>query len=255
MPPVSSTNSTADRARLHAKFSTAATALAELYRESSNAYEAGYRDALLFVQRYLQLSTPTPTTAATATGQQPPSPSAHSRSSALCATVNAAQMMSFLQDTAAARRERMAVVRGVHSLRRRQRDVTDAPDGFGEDASEAENDAAAVRMGDHNISSEDGEEEEPGLTPQSSPASAGPHSHPLHPSHAANVIATTTSSSSSPHATLNRDIELITLLEPPVQPHRQRRRTDRPHSAASHRRVRSPRGHPFSLQMPVGRGK
>lgn len=41
---------------LHAKFSSAAAALTDLFRESTDAYEAGYRDALLYVHRYVLLT-------------------------------------------------------------------------------------------------------------------------------------------------------------------------------------------------------
>lgn len=240
MPPASTAHGTSDRARLHAKFATAATALADLYRESSNAYEAGYRDALLFVQRYLQPST---TNATNTNGAA--SPSNSPAASTLGTTLNAAQMMRFLQDTVAARRERMAAVRGVHSMRRRQRD---ASEGVGADMDELEE-------GERELLGLEGEEEEEhGLTPQSSPAvGPAPPTSVTSPSATATGAAAATATINT-HSALNHDMELITLLEPPVQPHRQRRRTDR-HYSTPHRRVRSPRGHPFSLQLPVGRGK
>lgn len=238
MPPVSSSSSTGEKERLQRKFSAAATALADLYRESSNSYEAGYRDALLFVQRYLQSSSP-----AAAGAQSTP-----------CTTVNAAQMTRFLQDTAAARRERMAVVRGVRSMRRRQRDPSDLL----RDSAEALEEVDENRLAADRDESEDGgeaeEEEEPGLTPQSSPA-MGP-----------GPSATQTTEPPLPHptadATLNQEMEVITHLEPrvapmetPLQPHLRCRRSDRLHNAPRHPRMTSTHGHPLSPQLHVRHDK
>jgi hypothetical protein len=235
MPPASTTSRANEKERLHKKFSAAATALADLYRESSNAYEAGYRDAILFVQRYLKMSSPA-------------SPEATTE---LCTSVNTAQMMRFLNDTVAARRERVAVVRGVRAMRRRQRGVTDAADepsrfvdgqvsasdGETIDAGEAEQEGEEV---------EEKEEEEAGLTLQPSPAL---NSGALH-----TVRAATPVSRESADSTLNQEMEFITHLEAPLQPLRQRRRTDRTHNTDA-RRLHSPRPHSHvTPPQPMRRG-
>ncbi|KPI85698.1 hypothetical protein ABL78_5230 [Leptomonas seymouri] len=250
MPTASSTTSTSEKQELRKKFSAAATALADLYRESSNSYETGYRDALLFVQRYLQSSAPAATQAPAA-----PSPSGSPSSFTsvgLCTTVNAAQMMRFLQDTAAARRERMAVVRGVRSMRRRQRDTVDAADGPPENSNGATSDS---EEGEGEEAMAEAEEGAPGLAPQQPPT----------PTVDLNQLTTIPSQHGFPagyvDSMLNQEIELITHLEPrvsaqltPLQPRRQRRRTDRARDAQL-RRFHSPRGHPYSPQLHVGRGK
>ncbi|KPA74543.1 hypothetical protein ABB37_09192 [Leptomonas pyrrhocoris] len=245
MPPASSASGANERERLHTKFAAAATALADLYRESSNSYEAGYRDALLFVQRYLQASTPM-------TSSQAPTAAAtsflSSSSSGLCTTVNAAQMMRFLQDTVAARRARMAVVRGVHSMRRRRRDMAETVDDTSENP--------IGEMSPSENGENDEEEEESWLTPPQPPSTRAIGPGPL-------IAMASPPATVADHAdsTLNHAIELITHLEPrgpvmrtPLQPRRQRRRTDRTHGAEL-RLLRPSCGPPVSPPpLHVGRG-
>ncbi|KAK7197553.1 hypothetical protein NESM_000705300 [Novymonas esmeraldas] len=240
MPPASSTPPR-EKELLQRKFSAAATALADLYRESSNSYEAGYRDALLFVHRYLQSSS-----RVTERGHTP------SSAFSLCETVNARLMSQFLLDTVAARRERMAAVRGLHSLRRRRRDSADGDVGHaGED--------------DEGSASDDGEDgaEAPGLLQHSS---AAVEVAPLRTASAVAADTTTAAdvsgssvalvvvSSTSPalshemeHVLHGRDTVQARL---PYQPDRQRLRVERLHGDRG--RSMASR-HPDSAQVRVGR--
>ncbi|CAJ1031910.1 hypothetical protein, conserved [Leishmania lindenbergi] len=244
MPPASNTPAR-EKEQLHRKFSAAANALADLYRESSNSYEAGYRDALLFVQRYLQSISPI-------TERRLPPSSAFS----MCETVNAQHMSQFLQNTIAARRERMAAVRGIHSLRRRGR----------------ENEQENSRLGDACMVSDDGDAtendnhdgEEPYLTSQ---PSSGVTTEPLTnlPLLAASGVVSSAASDFS-RATLvvvnraspalNREREHVVYSEGivparlPYQPRRQRLRTERCHS---HNSLGAANGHPLSAQLRIGR--
>lgn len=245
MPPASSnTSGAAEKERLHRKFSAAATALADLYRESSDAYEAGYRDALFFVQRYLQSSSP----AASQALLNSATTSSTTAAVGLCSTVSAAQMTRFLQDTVAARRERVAVVRGACSLRRRQRETAaDTPAQMHDvlSTSDAEDEVTMAEETD-----EDGEET--GLTTQPSPVM---RPDPFTVAIGAPAVV------EGADTTLTQEIELITHLEPrvvvretPLQPQRQRPRTERTHGAQM-RYPHSSRGSPCPPQLHVARGK
>lgn len=94
---------------IHAKFSTAATSLTDLFKEATNAYESGYRDALLHVHRYLLLTA----SASAQTGQLlttpslPPTPAVSSR-----------RLLHFIQVTLDQRRSRVANARGTTERRR-----------------------------------------------------------------------------------------------------------------------------------------
>lgn len=228
-------------------FSAAANALADLYRESSNSYEAGYRDALLFVQRYLQSSSPV-----TERGLSP-----SSALPSICETVNAQHMAQFLQHTIATRRERMAAVRGIHSLRRRGRESEQGNHGI-DDAGITGDDGDATENDD------DDDGGEPCLTPRSSPALAREPPTGLTALTASGEVSTATPhfspgalvmvNSTSP--ALSREMEHVIHTEHPVpvrlpyQPRRQRPRMERVHG---HRSLGSTDGNPLSTQLRIGR--
>ncbi|KAG5497149.1 hypothetical protein GH5_01685 [Leishmania sp. Ghana 2012 LV757] len=245
MPPASNTPAR-EKEQLHRKFSAAANALADLYRESSNSYEAGYRDALLFVQRYLQSSSPI-------TEHELAPSSAFS----ICETVNAQHMAQFLQNTIATRRERMAAVRGIHSFRRRRRESERGGSGVGD----------SIMAGEHGDAMESDEEEdgeERCLTPHPSPAANTESPTGLAALVASRVEGTATPDFSpaafvvvnSMSPALNREMEHVRHLGHPVaerlpyQPRRQRPRMER---TQAHCSVSFADGHPLSAQLRIGR--
>lgn len=249
MPPASNVPPR-EKEQLQRKFSAAATALAELYRESSNAYEAGYRDALLFVQRYLQGSP-----RLTDRGLAP------SSAFSACETVNAQHMAQFLQNTLTSRRERMAAVRGLHSLRRRRRDSLVG------DADLAEDDD-----GDSDTTEHDGEGELVGEgRVEQVGAGSGRVLHICPPTaegiEESRATATPPellrSAVPSPAAVPGVAVPLLVHEQEqvpqlahrasarlPYQPRRQRPRMERLHG---HRSLSASSGHPFSTQLRVDR--
>lgn len=143
---------------LRRKFSSAASALTELYRESNSSYEAGFRDALLFVHRYVLLASAnrrvvcatsnteategitqgSSSACSTSEGQEGGTPHRHSMgrdcsSSACPANVGTAapitheKLLNFLQSTLARRRERRAAARGPTARRPRSSSLDDQP--------------------------------------------------------------------------------------------------------------------------------
>lgn len=131
---------------LHGKFSTAAAALTDLFRESTNAYEAGYRDALLYVHRYVLLTSvhnpqmsqlgsthvhnttvvllEDPAPGSTAAAPPLPGPWAAAPTLSTSSVVASEKMLRFLHNTIQRRKDRVAAERGIAEHRRRQR-----PDG------------------------------------------------------------------------------------------------------------------------------
>ncbi|GET91297.1 hypothetical protein, conserved [Leishmania tarentolae] len=245
MPPAANTPAR-DKEHLHRMFSAAANALADLYRESSNSYEAGYRDALLFVQRYLQSSS-----AVTHSG--------HSPSSAFttCETVNAQHMAQFLQNTIATRRERMAVVRGIHSLRRRERESEQGNNGVGDVGTSGDD-------GDATENDEDDAREESCLTPQPSPVVARESSTCFTALTASDLVRTPTTpfSSGAPvmvnstSSLLSREMEHVIHTEYPVParlPYQPRRQCPRMEHAHGHRSLGIADGQAVPTQLRVAR--
>lgn len=129
---------------LHTKFSCAAAALTELYKESTDAYEAGYRDALLYVHRYILLTSvrappprgedsadaPHATSApiqATEDRTEEPA-TGWAAAPTLCAeyVVASDKILRFMQNTMQRRRERVALERGTAERRRRPPPSLDA---------------------------------------------------------------------------------------------------------------------------------
>ncbi|KAG5471513.1 hypothetical protein LSCM1_01606 [Leishmania martiniquensis] len=245
MPPASNTPAR-EKEQLHRKFSAAANALADLYRESSNSYEAGYRDALLFVQRYLQSSSPV-----TERGLPP------SSAFSICETVNAQHMAQFLQNTIATRRERMAAVRGIHSFRRRRRESEGGSSGVGDTGMPGED-----RDAMENDEEEDGED--PWLSSHASPSVTAELPTSLATLAASGGVGTATPDFSpaafvvvnSTSPALNREMEHVMHMEHPLaerlpcQPRRQRPRMER---APGHYSLTFADGHPLAAQLRIGR--
>ncbi|KAG5497732.1 hypothetical protein JKF63_03998 [Porcisia hertigi] len=244
MPPASNLPG-GEKEQLHRRFSAAATALADLYRESSNSYEAGYRDALLFVQRYLQGSS----TITERGSYSSPTFSTYE-------TVSTQHMTQFLQNTIAARRERMAAVRGTHSLRRRRRENEQGNSGFGYTGVSGENEDAT--------DNEDEYEEGLSLTPQSSPAVATEPPACLTSlvetavagTTPRNISSTTLSLTTRTTPVLNHEMEHVIHVGDPVparlfhQPCRQRPRLERVHG---HLTLSSVNDYTPSTQLRIGR--
>ncbi|CCW65541.1 unnamed protein product [Phytomonas sp. EM1] len=97
---------------LHDSFSAAAVALTKLYQESSNAYEDGYRDALLYVHRCVLL-TSRASSGMLNSGEAFVSPDS---------TVASQKLLNFIQKTLKLRKERVACARGTAEGRCRPRD-------------------------------------------------------------------------------------------------------------------------------------
>lgn len=156
---------------LHEKFSEAAARLTELYKESTDAYEQGYHDALLYVHRYVLLSSANPrshstpfttTTDISTTAASTHSPRYGSSSTAQPSIDNAIHSMArvenrplampavtispdsaiatervltFIQNTVQRRRERVAIARGTAARRRRTQREPELPSQLGESTS------------------------------------------------------------------------------------------------------------------------
>lgn len=158
MPPATPRSNEKNHQHLYLKFAAAATALSELYKESSDAYEDGFRDALLYVQQYLPDPASSPTTAASwAIHDRRPHTPLHPESTNSCVApmVNAGRMREFLQNTIAQRRERLALMRGTASLRRRQReqDTATTEEEFAEEAEMGDGNAVSSRAAIGNMES------------------------------------------------------------------------------------------------------
>ncbi|CCW72012.1 unnamed protein product [Phytomonas sp. Hart1] len=112
---------------LHDCFSAAAIALTKLYQESSNAYEDGYRDGLLYVYRYVWLTSRVLNVAIDS--EEAPKDNASNtvfdgeeRSLSSDSTVASQKLLNFIQKTLKLRKERVACARGTAEGRCRPRD-------------------------------------------------------------------------------------------------------------------------------------
>ncbi|KAF8290701.1 hypothetical protein BCY84_00751 [Trypanosoma cruzi cruzi] len=114
-----STNPKCGREALRARFADAAKSVTELYRTAVVSYDAGYRDALLFVHRYILLDTPAAMTTDVVFPHsgQPPAKTANPLASAR--SPDAERLLRFIQNTLKRHEAVLAASRGMSRRRKR----------------------------------------------------------------------------------------------------------------------------------------
>lgn len=110
-----SANSKSGREALRVRFSEAAKSLTELYRDAAHSYDAGYRDALLYVHRYVLLNVP----GAMAANAVSPQQAKVVDSAASSQSLNAGHLLLFIQNTLKRQEAVSLVARGTARQRKR----------------------------------------------------------------------------------------------------------------------------------------
>ncbi|ESL11722.1 hypothetical protein TRSC58_00521 [Trypanosoma rangeli SC58] len=114
-----STNPKCGREALRVRFSDAATSISELYRTAVLSYDAGYRDALLYVHHYVLLNTPQAVAGDAVLPHSAQSPVGTTSSSASPPLLDAERLLRFIQNSL--KRHEMVSVASRGTLRRRKR--------------------------------------------------------------------------------------------------------------------------------------